>query len=47
MLWPADDGAVVVIVPEVELSAWQYRVEATPAVDFAGLNHANPYLAFF
>lgn len=47
MLWPANDGAVIIIVSEVELSAWKYGVEAAPAVDFAGLNHANPDLAFF
>lgn len=45
MFGAADDAAVFVIVPEVELSAWQYWIEAAPAVDFAGLNHANPDLA--
>jgi hypothetical protein len=46
MFGAADNAAVFVIVPEVELSTWQYRVETTPAVDLAGLDHANPYLAF-
>lgn len=46
MFGAADDGPVVVVVPEVERCAWQYRLEAAPTVDFAGSYHPNPHLAF-
>ena len=46
MFGAADDCAVVVVMAEVKVGAGQYRLQASPAANFACGYHADPYLAF-